>query len=270
MAGQVIVPTPRPDVRNLAGVAALHSTAAGARRRSLTGAVRGCDRRLGTGHGRSAQGGRLHACAAGQPGHGPSPGQPDPGVVRRDRPGHGRRSRVICPRRPTVPAPGWPAGAPSGAGGRGRWSQDRGWMRRHAGTAAPGLSAAERGAGSGLRRRSAWPRAALERRVRGGARRLCIECPEGCGGRAAAHGHLCRDLRHLRQRRGPLAESFKGVAPPPGDARPAWKVLRVLGNMAGVPGFDYVSSEQVRDELKARFGEDTAFRQPGVPGRAGL
>jgi NADH-quinone oxidoreductase subunit G len=54
-------------------------------------------------------------------------------------------------------------------------------------------------------------------------------------------------------------QSFKGVAPPPGDARPGWKVVRVLGNMAGLPGFDYVSSEQVRDELKTRFGESMAF-----------
>jgi NADH-quinone oxidoreductase subunit G len=54
-------------------------------------------------------------------------------------------------------------------------------------------------------------------------------------------------------------QSFKGVAPPPGEARPAWKVLRVLGSMAAVPGFDYVSSEQVRDELKARFGDAPAF-----------
>jgi NADH-quinone oxidoreductase subunit G len=54
-------------------------------------------------------------------------------------------------------------------------------------------------------------------------------------------------------------QSFQGVAPPPGEARPGWKVLRVLGNMAGIPGFDHVSSEQVRDELRARFGEDAVF-----------
>ncbi|OOG23327.1 NADH-quinone oxidoreductase subunit G [Thioalkalivibrio denitrificans] len=54
-------------------------------------------------------------------------------------------------------------------------------------------------------------------------------------------------------------QSFRGVGSPPGEARPGWKVLRVLGTMAAVPGFDYVSSEQVRDELKARLGDSPAF-----------
>jgi NADH-quinone oxidoreductase subunit G len=43
-------------------------------------------------------------------------------------------------------------------------------------------------------------------------------------------------------------QSFNGVVKPLGDARPAWKVLRVLGNLLGLAGFDYDSSEQVRDE----------------------
>ena len=44
-------------------------------------------------------------------------------------------------------------------------------------------------------------------------------------------------------------QSFNGVVRPLGDARPAWKVLRVLGNVLALPGFDYENSEQVRDEL---------------------
>ncbi|WP_300451317.1 NADH-quinone oxidoreductase subunit NuoG [Accumulibacter sp.] len=44
-------------------------------------------------------------------------------------------------------------------------------------------------------------------------------------------------------------QSFKGVVRPLGDARPGWKVLRVLGNLLDLPGFDYESSEQVRDEV---------------------
>ena len=44
-------------------------------------------------------------------------------------------------------------------------------------------------------------------------------------------------------------QSFKGAVKPQGDARPAWKVLRVLGNLLEVPGFDYDTSEQVRDEV---------------------
>ncbi len=43
-------------------------------------------------------------------------------------------------------------------------------------------------------------------------------------------------------------QSFKGAVKPLGEARPAWKVLRVLGNLMDVAGFDYDSSEQVRDE----------------------
>ena len=45
------------------------------------------------------------------------------------------------------------------------------------------------------------------------------------------------------------AQSFVGVTPPQGEARPGWKVLRVLGNLLALPGFDYDSSEQVRDEV---------------------
>jgi NADH-quinone oxidoreductase subunit G len=44
-------------------------------------------------------------------------------------------------------------------------------------------------------------------------------------------------------------QSFLGVVNPLGEARPAWKVLRVLGNLLNLDGFDYISSEQVRDEL---------------------
>ena len=44
-------------------------------------------------------------------------------------------------------------------------------------------------------------------------------------------------------------QSFNGVVKPLGEARPAWKVLRVLGNLLGLAGFAYDSSEQVRDEI---------------------
>jgi NADH-quinone oxidoreductase subunit G len=41
-------------------------------------------------------------------------------------------------------------------------------------------------------------------------------------------------------------QSFHGVVKPLGDARPAWKVLRVLGNLLGLPGFDQETAEDVR------------------------
>lgn len=44
-------------------------------------------------------------------------------------------------------------------------------------------------------------------------------------------------------------QSFKGVVPSKGQARPAWKVLRVLGNVLHFGGFEQESSEQVRDEV---------------------
>jgi NADH-quinone oxidoreductase subunit G len=45
-------------------------------------------------------------------------------------------------------------------------------------------------------------------------------------------------------------QSFNGVCEPAGNARPAWKILRVLGNLLKQKGFDYVSSDEVRDELR--------------------
>ncbi|CAM5780527.1 NADH-quinone oxidoreductase subunit NuoG [Castellaniella caeni] len=44
-------------------------------------------------------------------------------------------------------------------------------------------------------------------------------------------------------------QSFKGVAAPVGDTRPAWKVLRVLGNLLSLQGFDDETSESVRDTV---------------------
>jgi len=43
-------------------------------------------------------------------------------------------------------------------------------------------------------------------------------------------------------------QSFNAVVKPLGDTRPAWKVLRVLGNLLGLPGFEHNSSEDVRAE----------------------
>jgi NADH-quinone oxidoreductase subunit G len=42
------------------------------------------------------------------------------------------------------------------------------------------------------------------------------------------------------------AQSFHGVVKPLGETRPAWKVLRVLGSMLHVPGFDFETIEEVR------------------------
>ncbi len=58
------------------------------------------------------------------------------------------------------------------------------------------------------------------------------------------------------------AQSFHGVVKPQGEARPAWKVLRVLGNLLNLSGFDYDSAEAVRgDALPA----DLAGRLDNAP-----
>jgi len=49
-------------------------------------------------------------------------------------------------------------------------------------------------------------------------------------------------------------QSFLGVANLPGEARPGWKVLRVLGNLLDADNFDYQTSEEVRDELGDLLG----------------
>lgn len=45
------------------------------------------------------------------------------------------------------------------------------------------------------------------------------------------------------------AQGFNGAVKPLGETRPAWKVLRVLGNMLELSGFNYETSEEIRVEL---------------------
>lgn len=46
-------------------------------------------------------------------------------------------------------------------------------------------------------------------------------------------------------------QSYQGAVQPLEDARPAWKVLRVLGNLFELEGFDYVSVDEVRSEIES-------------------
>jgi NADH-quinone oxidoreductase subunit G len=58
-------------------------------------------------------------------------------------------------------------------------------------------------------------------------------------------------------------QSFNGIANPVGEARPGWKVLRVLGNLLDAENFDYQTSAQIRDELVEVLGEispDNAYK----------
>jgi NADH-quinone oxidoreductase subunit G len=54
------------------------------------------------------------------------------------------------------------------------------------------------------------------------------------------------------------AQGFAGVVRPLGETRPAWKVLRVLGNLLGLPGFDFESAEQVR---AAALGDESRIAE---------
>ncbi|MDR5738101.1 NADH-quinone oxidoreductase subunit NuoG [Caballeronia sp. LZ016] len=59
------------------------------------------------------------------------------------------------------------------------------------------------------------------------------------------------------------AQSFNGVVRGLGDTRPGWKVLRVLGTMLGLPGFEFDTAEEVRiaalgtGDLTARLSNET-------------
>jgi NADH-quinone oxidoreductase subunit G len=53
-------------------------------------------------------------------------------------------------------------------------------------------------------------------------------------------------------------QGFQGVVRPLGETRPAWKVLRVLGNLLEQPGFEYENVEAVRAECMAGIGDMTA------------
>ena len=80
---------------------------------------------------------------------------------------------------------------------------------------------------------------------------------------------------------GGTAQSFQGVSAAQGEARPGWKVLRVLGNLVDVEGFDYVDSKQVRDEVLSacaglepdnrvgRLSDTQQLMQPGAWERVG-
>ena len=50
-------------------------------------------------------------------------------------------------------------------------------------------------------------------------------------------------------------QSFTAAAEPVGEARPGWRVLRVLGNSLGVPDLEQRSAEEIRDEIRERLGE---------------
>ena len=61
-------------------------------------------------------------------------------------------------------------------------------------------------------------------------------------------------------------QSFYAAAKPLGEARPAWKVLRVLGNLLEVAGFEHNSSEDVRAEALGGNPDFVAGLDNGIDG----
>ncbi|HYW04869.1 MAG TPA: NADH-quinone oxidoreductase subunit NuoG [Gammaproteobacteria bacterium] len=65
-------------------------------------------------------------------------------------------------------------------------------------------------------------------------------------------------------------QSFNGAGVPVGDSRPAWKILRVLGNELALDGFDFESPQDVREAARQAIGEvrpDNAYVWPEQPFR---
>lgn len=50
-----------------------------------------------------------------------------------------------------------------------------------------------------------------------------------------------------------LWQDFSASVSAPGQAKPAWKVLRVLGNLLKLKNFDYISAQDVMQEVKGRL-----------------
>lgn len=65
------------------------------------------------------------------------------------------------------------------------------------------------------------------------------------------------------------AQSFNGTVKPLGETRPGWKVLRVLGNLLDLPGFDYDTVEAVRQEVLGATDGTTANLLPRLNNQAG-
>ena len=58
-------------------------------------------------------------------------------------------------------------------------------------------------------------------------------------------------------------QTVKGALAPQGEARPAWKILRVLANLLHAKGFEYTSTEEVLKEIRALV--DIGFEHTYTP-----
>ncbi|MBW9263336.1 MAG: NADH-quinone oxidoreductase subunit NuoG [Candidatus Thiodiazotropha sp. (ex. Lucinisca nassula)] len=60
-------------------------------------------------------------------------------------------------------------------------------------------------------------------------------------------------------------QQSRGVVRPQGESRPGWKILRVLGNLMDQPGFDYIDSQQIHDEIHTLCESSTLDNKQAEP-----
>lgn len=85
------------------------------------------------------------------------------------------------------------------------------------------------------------------------------------------HAHIMLPVAAFAESDGTYVNAegqWQGFAPavkPPGEARPGWKVLRVLGNALQLPGFEYMQAAEACNELRALVGEQRPVNVKDVP-----
>src|SRR4029450_9766952 len=62
-------------------------------------------------------------------------------------------------------------------------------------------------------------------------------------------------------------QSFHGVVQPLGETRPGWKVLRVLGTLLNLPGFDADTADDVRASVLPADGDISGSPAEVLPRR---
>ena len=81
-----------------------------------------------------------------------------------------------------------------------------------------------------------------------------------------AHADILLPIATLGETAGTLVnaegrwQSFAGVGQPQGDARPAWRLLRVLANVLELDGFDYQAPDEIHAEIQSMAGDSGAAR----------
>jgi NADH-quinone oxidoreductase subunit G len=87
--------------------------------------------------------------------------------------------------------------------------------------------------------------------------------------RASEYAHVMLPIAPFTETAGTFinmegrVQSFSGVVKPLGEARPAWKVLRVLANLLDVPDFEFDSVEGVRNAISPYLGDAVSSHLSG-------